>query len=1288
MTPTVFQAIRRPEVFVGRSRLLTRIRQALDEHRKHPNRTLVITVRGRGGYGKTRLLEEILLRLGRKDILPRLGLSPDFSSVAGAWCRGPDAEIQYAPSTLLDFALPELSARPNLLRALRQSLVGPRGVSFDEMDYLFARERGLRTGFAEFRAWRALQRRFEAAFQQDLRSNIRQGILPVWAWDTVERLAIPFNSPLWQELGEAAGKPLLTWEEADFISGPWFVERLRRGLFTGAVFLLAGREEEGQAFWQALETAVQEAPPSRIHLVSLPIEAFQQEEVKAFVEAVAKFLQARQAEAPWLAERLPMLKMLTDEAYLPTLTLLTAGQPVLLSIFLDVLVTTPEPPISFADIRAQLENIKRNDKLLQEYRDKITGEFISLLLQRGLKEDSLQGQILLALARSPRGLEASQLHALLPDASLEQIQRDMQALLNLTIVKYRPLPPPPQKTDSLDGPMSAGPSTRLALQDEVYRIFADYITQQASPQARKKEEDQRRAQYQTLRDRAKERLDALRKQRQALFRAQLQSLDLESARRVLQPRWDLRASDEARMAHLNQSIRFWELEYLHYEMLLDPPRAWNSRYLDLAETRWYTNSLEGDIVLQSEIRTLLEQHKWLLRFTSVPEKAENSPRDLRRLRFAVRTEEVVRWVKRLILAEEPERAVHLSQAIEDAIARLEPERQDKEGWMHPLSWGERRVWETYARILAGERPQLQDLEIILDYLKDLLHRPWSETEAIPQKLRRIKPGGKNLLAHPFRGLKGDPASERARRVLAIGYNFLGYGYVVQGEFQTGLQFYQESLRHMQHIDFPAQEAATRNNLGRALAEVGRVEAGLHLVYQALRLRESLSGWIPYAYSLNTAALINNENSRPIRALGQAARAAAIFARFQEWRGRGMALIEVATALRRLAKTSDPGLLNTVVGEPEDLLAVATEAIEEALTIFAPRHCHTKDTPRRTTDESGESVSDHTAAHPQRKDTPREETTEEIGVCEPVRRLDALLQKGEIWQDGMAFANSPTQLQRLYAEAQDIFAQARQICRKHGWRFLEAKTLVDMVETHYWYAYYLRRLTRATAEERWRAERERAILAGLEILAELQAPDKFFDTDMVIKERGTGEERQFQPPRYEPRYAPAWKLLSKRHRFEAGLLFERLLLQHLNEGWHNAVNRDERSEIARNFVKAALYGRLFGPRSRIIRQVYRFLSRYLDEFQAYLAQWRDRSGAKHGEDDSDSRSLRKFIDDFYHEIEQWWEWYHKKDPWYREIISIQSAQPTQSAKGSILPDPKELASLPRWLREVYLLPLHQ
>jgi tetratricopeptide (TPR) repeat protein len=127
-----------------------------------------------------------------------------------------------------------------------------------------------------------------------------------------------------------------------------------------------------------------------------------------------------------------------------------------------------------------------------------------------------------------------------------------------------------------------------------------------------------------------------------------------------------------------------------------------------------------------------------------------------------------------------------------------------------------------------------------------------------------------------------------------------------------------------------QEALVRNNLSRALIEMGKKRA-LRVCQDALELRIQEGTLIPIAYSYNTMALIWNDLRQPQNALTASARALAIAQYIQDPRVIGLALLQVGEALRRLATSNDP----LMTGEStEDIYREAADVLQQAYELFS------------------------------------------------------------------------------------------------------------------------------------------------------------------------------------------------------------------------------------------------------------------------------------------------------------------------------------------------------------------
>ncbi|GEM_PF-845472 len=1289
--PAVLPVQQRPDIFIGREKELQEIRKLLEDHQQ-TDRTLVIAIRAQGGLGKTRLLEEVLMRLGHPYVHERLGLQQ--APVKEPWSF---EKPRYLPSDILDFAWPELSVRSNFLEAMRKSFswAQARGqLTFYEHERRLRDWQRALVGQYDVKQLQQLLSQVEEGFWRDLKAFKKEGIRLVWALDTVERLAVPLDSPIWGIWGsspEERRKPLVTEEEALFITTFWLLHHLKQGSFGPAVLILAGRENEGEPFWNQLEQAAQKS--GNFILKTITLSAFTPGETKRFLQRISNALPEQSPAKEHLQS------LLQDEKSLAVLHRLTGGEPVRLAMYTDVLLTSDSIPIPLRKLAHQ----QIPDEEKERYQHVLEARFLDLLFRRA-HEGDLASKILLALTRSPRGLSPCQVHFLLdaaddrklkqwrPDPQrLEEIEATFHQLRRLTLLKIRQMfgeEFPNGHGNGFNGHGCPKEKTqwRLTLQDEVYRIVAQHLGQRRDDEEFQIEKEVRQRQYEKLQRWAEYKREAYHRQQHALFQKELAGWRMETPEQALRLRWpSLTIAEEKERWFIAQQMQFWEAEALHYYILRDPVAAWNSHYLDLGESRWYANHLEAELLLQHEVYFLIAQWSNLLRFAIWPERyAGNFTEKITRLQRAVRTEATVRWVKRFIGQREVKRAQQLALNIEEAIKKLvkpnrdeqQVDREAQRAWLHPLSWGERRIWHWYADILAGDvdTAKLEQFETLMADLERLWQTPPNQDVRLSGDLEGT-PGWENVLK-TVKGVRGMPMAPRLQRILAIGYNFLGYGYVVVGKFVQGAKFYRKSLYYMRDIKFPAQKAATLNNLGRALTDSGRPHEGLMLVYQALALREDLAAAVPYAYSLNTAALINNKLGRPLRALGQAARAAAMFRQAQEPRGLGLALVQVALAARRLAKSPDPGLLLMLRGEPQALLRMAEEAAREASDIFDPRHC----------DDTSQGQAAFTTV---------------MGVCEPLRWIEALRVLGEIYQDQMRDNHTPMDLQRLYEKSLGVFHQALEEAEGRGWQTLAAATRVDIIETHYWYAYYLRRWLAPKRDDktaqftRSRGRLRQAIQDGLKLIEEV-VEKQVVPREAVIAEKEEAqrrlEERQkldqdghptFKPPKRKPEHTPYWNLLAKRYRFESGLWLERAWLDWLQK--ERTTNEEALDIASRSLVKAVLYGRLFGPQSRSIRMAFRFAERYFRE-------WLD---PKQGEtDEATKRWAKENAHKFFAYIQGWWDIYRRSDNLKNLIDKIKEchfqvadcdkicqgiSEEWRAFQGIAADDHSDL---PRWLHDVY------
>jgi tetratricopeptide (TPR) repeat protein len=224
--------------------------------------------------------------------------------------------------------------------------------------------------------------------------------------------------------------------------------------------------------------------------------------------------------------------------------------------------------------------------------------------------------------------------------------------------------------------------------------------------------------------------------------------------------------------------------------------------------------------------------------------------------------------------------------------------------------------------------QLRILEAeALTYLgKDMRRAEQILREAI-QHLEAVSPGS---------------GFERWQRdvLLAEAQNVLGYCYRNMGWFHRAVEAYNRAVRRWRRLEqeekdelrqraLRAQHANTLNNLGWALAELGRFAQAAQVCEDALEIRVELGPSAPVALTLNTYGMVLVRDDKPHRTRVLSSRALAIFRDLGYPRGVGLCDIALAEALRRMVAI--PYLYS-----PEDgaeLLRQALRHADDAVDIF-------------------------------------------------------------------------------------------------------------------------------------------------------------------------------------------------------------------------------------------------------------------------------------------------------------------------------------------------------------------
>ncbi|MBN1995307.1 MAG: hypothetical protein JW953_21645 [Anaerolineae bacterium] len=880
ITPT-FAVARRTERIVNRIAELKKLEQAICQPGLD---TRVVIIKAPGGLGKTRLLLETLWRIGHHQSF--LYLSPP--NIDEIWTTTTPVII----SNIVDFSDVRLHTFEHFLQILRDSFSWHEQAQFQAYDDAVVEYKRKRRDQADYSSVEAAAAKAEGAFFEDYRQLAGEYRL-VWALDTAEQLSYAGASWLW-ETG------LLSPKDIGFSTQQRLLELLQQGKLPNTTILLAGRPEAEAYFEQLIEAA--HHPDSRFSLETIELDVFNVEDVQTYLNQLAQDYQAQPGSDEAIAAHLQNIAQ--DQDRIKVLHLYTAGQPVRLALFVDILIEGKKEPVALQDTFAQAkERIQKEG--LEKIQFEIEAEFIRLLFAT---TDDLRPRIMTALVRARHGLDAKRLNFILgslPNADPaawktdpilnHEIEQELAfdnpySLHRLSVVKTR-----------ADG--------RLILQDELYRIYAENM---AANEIDRKDEAQARLQlYRKLQKFADWEIDQLNEIRTQIRKEDERSLHWESPARALSMKLrSLGITEEHERFALEEHVLAARLERLHYELRIDPDAGFNDTYYDIAEQMSRANDLEADVQIQIELwRFLTDPYtRAFINLPPRPSMVNDTSWDT--LERAAIQDDVTRWIKRFFLTKQYHRAIEFADQVEQIIPAL-PEPLQKT-LAHTFSRGERICWQEFSRVYLGENipDAIARLETTAKQLERLLsHKGIPEQEEF------------SLLEHP--------AEIRLRRVIGLNYNFLGYGHVTQGHYRQAGQYYATALRYLRDTGFWARQAITRNNLSRVLSEMGLINRAGRICRDALELREELGFENPIAFSHNTLAVIYNNGRQPENAWPEAARAVVYFRKLEDPRGLGLALTELCEALRRLTTSKVPKVVDT----PEELLDTAATAIAEAVEIF-------------------------------------------------------------------------------------------------------------------------------------------------------------------------------------------------------------------------------------------------------------------------------------------------------------------------------------------------------------------
>ncbi|MCA9932663.1 MAG: ATP-binding protein [Anaerolineales bacterium] len=887
----------RTRQLVGRKTEMERIWKSLIDSGTHCR---VVMIEGPGGLGKTRILEEVLRRLGQ----------PEFCEMYGPPLPEDDwtsLKKRLAYCDLVDFTNIKLHTREHFIQKLGDPLSWANRIFFN--DYIVKKDRYRRmTDFgAAYSAVRTAAQEAEEAFWSDYEKVATKQRLMI-PLDTAEQLAIVSSEWLLE-------RELLNTTDLVFATQQWLIEQIAGGKFTNTTLLIAGRGEEGKRFFDDLRQAIAKAGPL-CEEIPINLEPFSEAETAEYFQKLSNdwAVAARDEQAIAEDTRATLDSLLSDKDQQKLIWLYTGGQPVRLSMYTDVLIegrSLPEPlQMSYDEAfeRVKTDGSKETPELLQARRE-IEEEVINLLFQGG---GSLQAQILQVLVRAPRGVTINQLHFALDstpkqDAAdwvenserLEVIQEEINNIKTLAIVR--------SKTGG-----------KIGLQDEVYRIDAEIIS--ANESSRKHEVLARQKLYQRLQNWAENQIQRLRDKRHQFVVDDLSKIRVEIPAKILNtqmPRLSL--LDEQERENLATLLLEAELENLHYLLLLDPDRNFNGVYFRMTGIRMASYNEPRQTMFQAEMWRVMHDQA-AFKFISLQarqaalERGETQEQVLRR---AAQQDDAVQWIVRPYMRKQYKKAIQLADDIEAKAHQLK-NKHEYDSWNHTLARSDRGCWREMARIYSGENIE-QAVSALEKIVKELvaLSRADINTPVFPERNEN--------------GFIGHPAYERLLFLIASTYINLGFGYVSLGDFRSGIRNYAASLRYLRSITPSdiALKATVRNNLSRALVEIGR-KRSVRVCEDALDLRILEGQLLPIAYSYNTLGLIWNDLKQPEEALDTSARALAIANYVSDGRAAGLSLLQIGEALRRIATGTVSALREE---SPEAIYLEAERVLQQAHEIF-------------------------------------------------------------------------------------------------------------------------------------------------------------------------------------------------------------------------------------------------------------------------------------------------------------------------------------------------------------------
>jgi len=330
-----------------------------------------------------------------------------------------------------------------------------------------------------------------------------------------------------------------------------------------------------------------------------------------------------------------------------------------------------------------------------------------------------------------------------------------------------------------------------------------------------------------------------------------------------------------------------QVERLHYQFCLNPQQGYDT-YSRLSDEAVISHEAGLDLLLRDE----------MLRFFRPDQPDNPTLRRAQRFDPALTADRInrglaIRWVRRLIVAEDWERAEEAARKLRES-ALVTPQ----DPYFVPILL----VYESGARAYRE---------------RDFPGRVAVLRQAIDEFERTQPKHGSRLYVV---------------KTLNLGqaYNYLGYIYARQKRYKSAIDTYQEALIWREKSGVIGQQADTLRNIAYIYAMQGNSIEARRRCTDALDRSRKIRSPIGEALSLNVLGLIELQAGRPREALAPCQRALPVFTEFGDLRGQGLAHLALGQAWRKIGGL---GIKVLELEEAGGYFRQSLEHLKEAKYIF-------------------------------------------------------------------------------------------------------------------------------------------------------------------------------------------------------------------------------------------------------------------------------------------------------------------------------------------------------------------